>query len=164
MGQADYLQGHQVTAREVLDGIKARLAVGVHPSERWTSWPELTMDSIIMHRVYDDQRRCVAECSSPDVAEVLAAAPTDVARLTGAVEAVLGLHKPVYVYEYDDMNGVFKVDDAGEQIEMETLCSECTGDSVLESISDCEYDAGDYHDETPWPCPTVAAIENALTQ
>jgi len=82
-----------------LDSIKARLAAAVHPGERWTSWPELTMDNIIMHRVYDDQRRCVAECSSPDVAEVFASAPTDIARLTAAVDAVLGLMADPEHYE-----------------------------------------------------------------
>jgi hypothetical protein len=75
-----------MSAREVLDGIKAWAA---ELDEPWSWLPELTMDDVIMHRVYDDDGHCVAECSSPDVAEFIAAAPTDIARLTAAVDAVL---------------------------------------------------------------------------
>jgi len=105
---------------------------------------------------YDGERPSIPN------AVFIAAAPVDVARLTRAVEGVLGLHQPITVYEYDDTNGTFTQDGEGEQIEMKTLCAACTGDSVLELIGDCEYDDTDYHDETAWPCPTVAAIENAL--
>jgi hypothetical protein len=93
--------------REVLDGIKSQLAAGVHPGEQWTSWPELTADNIIMHRVYDEQRRCVAECSSPDIAEVIAAAPTDVARLTRAVEAALELAEGLLENQAGDPDSSF---------------------------------------------------------
>jgi hypothetical protein len=162
-----------MTARDVLDGIKARLAAGVHPGERWTSWPELTMDSIIMHRVYDDQRRCVAECSSPDVAEVLAAAPTDVARLTAAVDAVLAKHKPEKRWTHPDWTGSFDSreeaaeydydeamgDDQKSQVDHFVVCAEC-GYIEAEQLRD----SGDEwsYKHSIWPCPTVAAIENAL--
>ena len=42
-----------------------------------------------MHRVYDDDRHCIAECSSPDVAEFIAHSPTDMGKLIAAVDAVL---------------------------------------------------------------------------
>lgn len=106
--------------------------------------------------------RIVAHADSKEDAAFIAAARLDIPRLLSAIDAVLALHTPYAVYEYDDMNGVFKVDDAGEQIEMKTLCRECTGDSVIELIGDCEYDELDYHDETPWPCPTVTAATAAL--
>ncbi|KQR02498.1 hypothetical protein ASF72_10720 [Arthrobacter sp. Leaf141] len=93
------------------------------------------------------------------------AAPADVAYLLSVAEAQAGqiakvreLHQPVEVFEYDDSNRTFKQDEDGEQIVMKTLCTSCTGDSVLEAIGDCEYDGLDYHDETHWPCPTIAAL------
>jgi len=86
-------------------------------------------------------------------------------RLSNAIDAVKALHRPVEVYEYDDMNGVFKTDQDGEQIVIAALCKECTGDDVLEAIGDCEYDPdADYYSEVRWPCPTRAALDAALTE
>lgn len=82
---------------------------------------------------------------------------TDVPRLLAALDGVLALHQPITVYEYDLDKGELNEDKV-----MAELCRECTGDSVIDAIGDCEYDPTDYHDETPWPCPTVAAINSAL--
>ncbi|MFJ4286424.1 hypothetical protein ACIPY0_12335 [Paenarthrobacter nicotinovorans] len=94
-------------------------------------------------------------------ADFFASAPTDAQKLHAALDAVEALHQPVTVYELGD-NGEFRLDPDGEEVEMATLCTACTGDSVLESIGDHEYDPLDYHDETHWPCPTLTAIRDAL--
>lgn len=49
-----------------MDDIVARLDLP------WTAMPALTEESVIMHRVYDDDGHCIAECSSADVAEAIA--------------------------------------------------------------------------------------------
>ena len=56
--------------------IEARLL-----DEVWTDMPALTEDEVIMHRVYDDEGHCIAECSDPVNAEFIANAPADVAYL-----------------------------------------------------------------------------------
>ena len=79
-----------MTAREVLDGIKGRLAAA-------TPWPwevrtdDLTDDVDVVHATCGQKHlpRTYAD------AELIANAPVDVARLTRAVEAVLELHVPV---------------------------------------------------------------------
>jgi hypothetical protein len=91
-----------------------------------------------MHRVYDEQRRCVAECGSPDIAEVLAAAPTNLTRLTAAIEGVLERHKEV--------SGRIMGIPPGSPADY-GVCPKCFTDDGW---------------PTPYPCPTVRAIENAL--
>ena len=81
-----------------------------------------------------------------------------VAGLLAVVERVEGLHKPVHVYEYDDVNGVWKYDADNEQILMATFCAGCTPADALEAIGDCEYDPTVYSGEVSWPCPTIKAI------
>jgi hypothetical protein len=88
-------------------------------------------------------------------------APQDRARLLAALDAVLALHQPLEVFEYDHINGVWRIDADGEKILMFTLCHACTPASVTESIGDCEY-AEDESGEVIYPCPTVAAMVAAL--
>ena len=74
-----------------LSGIRSLLA-GIE-GERWEYMPAMTDDAIIMHRVYDDEGHCIAECSSPTLAAFIAAAPSTVAGLLAVVERVEGLAK-----------------------------------------------------------------------
>lgn len=87
------------------------------------------------------------------IAELLAHIDAQAAQL----DAVKALHPPVTVYEFDVMNGVFKTDADGEQIEMATLCRTCTDSSVISDIEDCEYDPS--YSDVNWPCPTIKALE-----
>jgi len=115
-----------VTAREVLDGIKAQLEAATPGpwEEYWqghihapANYPQAAAESVCQTFGREDRRH-------PNAA-FIASAPSTVARLTAAVEAVLALHAP---------------DTYGE-------CRRCHGGN------------GFYH---AYPCPTVAAIENAL--
>jgi hypothetical protein len=136
-----------VTAREVLDGIKARLAAAT-PGP-WKAEPvESGSFAHIESRVYSLRGSHIllsptdgeaGQAKTTD-AEFIAAAPADVARLTAAVEAVLALHKEVEGYRFGAVPGA--APDYG-------VCSTC--------FTDDERPA-------PWPCPTVAAIENALKE
>lgn len=74
-----------------------------------------------------------------------------------ALAPVLALHQPSQIWEYDDMNGVFKLDADGEQIPMHKLCIECTSEDVLEAVGDCEYSEGSLSGEVRWPCATYTA-------
>jgi hypothetical protein len=77
-----------VTAREVLDGIKARLAAV--PSLPWEVERYRHGGGRIWSRSPRGIRMLVADTFEGEGnRELLAAAPTDVARLTAAIEAVL---------------------------------------------------------------------------
>jgi len=144
--------------REVLDGIKDRLT-------KATPGPWF-LDAGGDSGVYTEAR---PSNTSSDVASAfrredeafIAAAPVDVARLTRAVEAVLGLHTPVVVYELDDKNGTW-IYDGDERRVLTTLCGECTPEFVLGEIEDGDYDGSGSDADIHYPCPTVAAIEDAL--
>jgi len=89
---------------------------------------------------------------------VAAAAPFIAAQAkVEALAPILALHQPSQVWEYDDVNGVFKVDADGEQIPMHKLCIECTSEDVLEAVGDCDYTEGSLSGEVRWPCATYAA-------
>lgn len=94
-------------------------------------------------------------------AEFIAHAPTDMARLLAALEAVLALHKPVTVYELDPLNGTWVYDESDERKVMSVLCSECTPDPIIEEIDESEYD-GPNDIDVDFPCPTVKAVQAAL--
>ena len=59
---------------ERIDDIRAWFESSPDRDETWTAMPALTDDQIIMHRVYDDEGRCIAEASNPDIAEAIAIA------------------------------------------------------------------------------------------
>lgn len=115
-----------MTARAVLDGIKTQLATitpGPWEVERYRHG-----GGRIWHHPRPGIRFLIADTYEGERnREFIAAAPTHVARLTAAVEAVLGVHAP---------------DTFGE-------CRQCSDGP------------GFYH---AYPCPTVAAIEAALTE
>jgi len=121
--------------REVLDGIDARLAAAT-PGP-WAAYA----GCIRQDRSWRDASDVVVDYDGerPSIpnAAFIAAAPVDVARLTRAVEAVLELH-----VEGADWGGGY--------------CSHCTG-----QVEGSVYGDGQYR-TIPYPCPTVAAIENAL--
>jgi hypothetical protein len=64
-----------LTAR--LDAIQNRAEASPDQGEAWTAMPAMTDDQIIMHRVYDDEGRCIAEASNPDIAEAIADSHND---------------------------------------------------------------------------------------
>lgn len=86
-----------MTARDALDGIKARLA-GATPGPWEFDGDTVCQKSGNYAEVIPTTVNCMSYCyggsvqrpETPD-AEFIAAAPMDVARLVGAVEAVLGL-------------------------------------------------------------------------
>jgi hypothetical protein len=151
-----------VTARDVLDGIKASSA----------GLSDLCAEHL-RQSIRHVQRNCDIDCNThedtwddckqPDRGdgERMAAALASIPRMIAAVDAVLALHQPLEVFEYDHVNGVWRLDADGEKILMFTLCQSCTPASVTEGIGDCEY-TEDEGGEVEYPCPTVAAIENAL--
>ena len=128
-----------MTAREVLDGIKERLAAATpgpweFDGAEITTVPDYESDNPTPWKaVMDCEVSCGSYCYGGSVAmsigdddrAFIAAAPVDVARLTRAVEAVLNLHAP---------------DTYGE--------CRCCADGP-----------GFFH---RYPCPTVAAVEAAL--
>jgi hypothetical protein len=75
-----------VTAREVLDGIRAGLA-GITPGEWWT--PSYITPCEVFSGTGSGEDRCIAEELTYPDAVFIASAPTTVAHLTAAVEAVL---------------------------------------------------------------------------
>jgi hypothetical protein len=82
-----------VTAREVLDGIKARLSAAVDMGT-WSAKHPPSGDSWIAIEKpngFTNVTAIVAKGIDKADAEFIAAAPTDVARLTAAVEGVLAL-------------------------------------------------------------------------
>jgi hypothetical protein len=70
--------------------------------ERWEYMPAMTDDAIIMHRVYDDEGHCIAECSSPTLAAFIAAAPSTVAGLLAVVDAVEKVRQELFAISNDD--------------------------------------------------------------
>lgn len=86
----------------------------------------------------------------------------NVPRLLAAVEAVVVLHKPLDVFEYDDVNDTFKLDDDGEQIPAGSFCQTCSDSDVIQDIEDCEYDISGTYGGVSWPCPTVTALTAAI--
>jgi hypothetical protein len=77
-----------------------------------------------------------------------------------ALERVEALHKPVTVYELDDVNGTW-IYDGDEKRVLTTLCAECTPDFVLSEIEEGDYDGGGSDADIYWPCPTKAAVAAA---
>lgn len=67
------------------------------------------------------------------------------------------LHKPVEVWEYDDTNGVWVHDEHGEKIVVEKVCAECSTDSFMERVGDCEWYPGD-ECAVQWPRSTARLI------
>lgn len=84
-------------------------------------------------------------------AEFIAAAPSDVARLLAAVDAVLALHQPLEWHECGD-DGTPDLTKP-----LPTFCSHCTDEDYVSAI-----EAGDTIDASAsvisWPCPTVRAV------
>ena len=60
--------------RDRINDIRTWFESSPDRDETWTAMPALTDDQIIMHRVYDDEGRCIAEASNPDIAEAIATA------------------------------------------------------------------------------------------
>lgn len=85
----------------------------------------------------------------------------DAPRLLAALDGVLALHQPTTVYEIDPMNGTWVYGDDDERKVMTVLCSECTPDSVIQEVDECDYD-GPNSVDVCWPCPTVAVVTTAL--
>jgi hypothetical protein len=88
-------EGHQVTAREVLGGMKARLSAAADMGV-WSAKHPPGGDSWIAIEKpngFTNVTAIVAKGIDKADAEFIAAAPTDVARLTAAVEAVLDVGK-----------------------------------------------------------------------
>lgn len=79
-----------------------------------------------------------------------------------AVDAILALHKPVTVYELDDLNGVW-IYDGDERRVLTTLCGECTPDFVLSEIEEGDYDGGGSDADVHYPCPTVTVIKREIS-
>lgn len=77
-----------------------------------------------------------------------------------ALDAVLALHVPVAVYSYNDVDGVFDLDEDGELIKLYEVCGTCTPGDTLEALGDCEFTDDDPY--TIYPCPTLNAITEAL--
>lgn len=72
---------------------------------------------------------------------------------------VRNLHQPVDVWQYDDTNGTFVTDEAGEKVLLTRLCDECSDDRVIAAVEDCQYREGWYFEVVPWPCPAIAALD-----
>jgi hypothetical protein len=125
-----------VTARAVLDGIKARLA-GASQGRWYVDRDEPGEVASIV--VYTHSNGVAVGTYVADIveedgdAEFFAAAPTDVARLTGALEAVLELH--------EHRNGVWR-DQHGQGWEGD-YCLEC---------------------KVEFPCDTVDNLTHALKE
>jgi hypothetical protein len=121
-----------VTARVVLDGIKESLA-GITPG-KWKAYNRGIGYEI--HGEYDqpinDGHR---ETFTKADATFIATAPADVARLTGAVDAVLEFHKPI---------------ESGHPQILGPVCEGCS------DVDDLQF--------TFHPCETVEAIDAALEE
>ena len=158
-----------MTAREVLDGIKGQLSA-ITPGV-WKVWGMAVMADPVGNSNVDDAHM-IAVTSDPHRglrtfnADFIASAPSTVARLTAALEAVLTVHKPARrdhtSYNANGTLLTYTVTEDGP-------CVTCYPAHVTRHCEECE----DYDDTCegvegmashPWPCPTVAAIENALTK
>lgn len=105
-----------------------------------------------------------------DTAEFIAAAPTDQAKLIAAIEAVAGLHTPVSLWmthEDADISYQSKEDALAERTDLTEadlvpfeLCSHCRKIEDSPCEGECTMQAG--YRESLWPCPTVAALTQAL--
>jgi hypothetical protein len=127
-----------VTARDALNGMKGRLEAatpGPWKAEPFLYGP-IEDGRIRVTSPSDSGIHNLAEDVLPNDATFIAAAPTEVARLIGAVEAVLAAHQPTDAVMY-----------TGRQQRMVKVCTGCGTDD------------GNWQ---RYPCPTVAAVENAL--
>lgn len=86
----------------------------------------------------------------------------DAGRLVAALEAVEEQHPYIEVFEFDDMNGVWKVDEDGDQISAGVFCRTCSDSNVIDEIEDCEYDISGDYGLVSWPCPTITAATTVL--
>ncbi|MDQ1053192.1 hypothetical protein QE394_001120 [Arthrobacter sp. SORGH_AS 212] len=172
-----------MTARTVLDGIRQQLAAA-------TPGPWETMKSGLLGTrvvsvdgewgglVPDEFVTLVTPAlRKPTDASFIAAAPGNIERLTAALEAVLALHTPVKKWEpYAEAGYSFNTREealraAGEEdlgrIAIEEgpqyfeVCKEC-GRVESDQLSEIGEEWG--YRESLWPCPTVAAVEAALTK
>ncbi|WP_024817076.1 hypothetical protein [Arthrobacter sp. 31Y] len=98
---------------------------------------------------------------SPENRSLIQHAPTDQAKLIAAIEAVAELHVPVVIYEVDPVNGTWVYADDERKV-LTRLCQACTPASILDDIDEGEYDGGGSDHDVHWPCPTVAALTQAL--
>lgn len=134
-----------MTAREVLDGIRGRLAAATPgPWEFVGNDIELPSPryGVVLETSVECGSYCYGGSARQDISEgnreFIAAAPTDVARLVAAVEAVLAVHEPMDAAMFSGRH--------------ERIVKVCTG---------CGTDDGNWQ---RWPCPTIAAIEAALKE
>lgn len=133
-----------------LDGIKARLQAATPGS--WEVKPfrvGFGGDSEREPDFWEVGENIVYE---EEDAELIAHAPTDLARLVAAVEAVEKLHEPLAIYELDDEGHV------QEDKHVRDICGTCSDSSVMESLDDGNYDLSGEYGEVGWPCPTANAL------
>jgi len=124
--------------------------------------------------------RDIGRIDYPEDAAFIAAAPVDVARLTRAIEDVLELHQPEkrwMPYEGADVSYDTEQDarEAAEDYELGAValegvaenghpffevCGHCKTVEEGACEGECTKELG--YLTSLWPCPTVAAIENAL--
>lgn len=90
----------------------------------------------------------------------IAGARTEHPAMAAALTAVLDLHKPMEVYEFDHMNGAWKLDADGEKVQTDTLCTGCLTPDEEQDLEDCEWEPS--MGTVQYPCPTVRAITEHL--
>lgn len=81
-------------------------------------------------------------------------------RSLDALVAVLDLHKSIEVWDYDHMNGVWKLNAQGEKVQIATLCAGCLPPDEKQNLEDNEWEPS--RDSVYYPCPTVLAITEHL--
>jgi hypothetical protein len=127
-----------------------------------------------------DSSGCVVDMDSPAAARFYAAAPTDMAALLGAVNAVHALHKPERRWmPYDeagysfatekeayealadaDANQVVLGGIAANGLPYFEVCAHCKTVEEGACEGECTRELG--YLTSLWPCPTVTAINAAL--
>lgn len=81
----------------------------------------------------------------------------EVERLRKVVADVEKLHRPVEVWEVDDLNGVWVLGDNGDKKLLHKWCSECTDLAILQAVEDLEWWDG-CGEGVDYPCATVVAL------
>lgn len=148
-----------MTAREVLDGIKARLDRVTRRLESWDGRDPARVRATTVEAEDDFGTFTVRNYHGSYISALDAAAEQfldTTPKLLAAIEAVDRLHAPVAIYELDDEGHV------QDDKHVRDICGTCSDYSVTENLDDGNYDLSGEYGEVGWPCLTVKAIAAAL--
>ena len=149
-----------MTAADRLAQIEARADAATDGPWTWASHRTVDGDEWAVFDPHDWALASNRDGWTPD-AEFIAHARTDVPRLVAALRAVLDLHRPLRLYEHEDVCGRTDEEHCDERhVEFEGCeyyCLDHPTDYVM--CAECRDVDGDSVD---YPCPTARAVEAAL--